>query len=137
MRKKIPIPHTYVIVFAFIIIAAIATWIVPAGEFEHTRKELPDGSSRMVVVENSYHEVDQSPQTWQIFTSVLNGFVKQADIIVFILLIGGAFWIMNTSKAIDVGIMAFITWSRKLEKFKVLKYIGVDTVILFSLLRTS
>lgn len=130
MRKRHSIPHTYVIIFVFIILAAIATWAVPAGEFEHIRKQLSDGTSKMIVVKDSYHSVEQSPQTWQILTSILNGFVKQADIIVFILLIGGAFWIMNTTKAIDTGIMAFIAWTRKLEKIKLLRYMGINTIIL-------
>ena len=61
MFKKVP--HTYVIVFSIIIIAAILTWIVPAGQFERTTKTLADGSSTTVIVENSYHKVDASPQT--------------------------------------------------------------------------
>jgi uncharacterized ion transporter superfamily protein YfcC len=38
---KLKFPHNYVIVFSFIILAAIATWIVPAGEFAN--KKLADG----------------------------------------------------------------------------------------------
>ncbi|MBR3946891.1 MAG: hypothetical protein IKJ56_07295, partial [Bacteroidales bacterium] len=48
MFKKVP--HTYVIVFSIIIIAAILTWIVPAGQFERTTKTLADGSSTTVIV---------------------------------------------------------------------------------------
>ena len=32
MFKKVP--HTYVIIFILIVLAAVATWFVPAGEFE-------------------------------------------------------------------------------------------------------
>ena len=32
MFKKVP--HTYVIIFTLIVLAAVATWFVPAGEFE-------------------------------------------------------------------------------------------------------
>ena len=31
MARRIPIPHTYVIVFSFIIAAALLTWILPGG----------------------------------------------------------------------------------------------------------
>ena len=59
------IPHTFVIVFALIVLAAVMTWVVPAGEFlRHT----VDG--REVVVENSFHYVDSAPQTWQIFSAL-------------------------------------------------------------------
>ncbi len=130
MTKKFPIPHTYVIVFGFIVLSAIMTWVLPAGEFERTSKQLPEGKSQTVIVQDSYHKVDQSPQTWHIFSAIFNGFVNQANIIVFILLIGGAFWIMNASKAIDVGIVSFIQWSRKLEKVTFFKKIGVDNIVM-------
>ena len=130
MTKKIPIPHTYVIVFGFIILAAIMTWIMPAGEFDRTQKQLTNGNSQTVIVQDSFHNVEQSPQTWHIFSAVFNGFVNQANIIVFILLIGGAFWIMNASKAIDVGIVTFIQWSRKLERIRVFEKIGVDNIVM-------
>ncbi len=134
MSKKIPIPHTYVIVFCFIVVAAIMTWLLPAGEFERTTKILENGKSQTVIVQDSYHTIEQSPQTWQILSSIFNGFVNQANIIVFILLIGGAFWIMNSTKAIDVGIITFIQWSKKLEKNKVLKKLGVDNIIMVSIM---
>lgn len=128
MLKKIP--HTFVIVFLIIIVAAIATWLVPAGEFERTIKVLPDGSERTVVVQGSYHAVENQPQTWQILSAFLDGFRKQAEIIIFILIIGGAFWIMNSSKAIDVGIMSFLRRTRKLEKIKLFNKLGINNIIM-------
>ena len=53
------IPHTFTIVFALIVLAAVSTWLVPAGEF--LRQEV-DG--REVVVNGSFHLVDRAPQTW-------------------------------------------------------------------------
>ncbi|MFH2096305.1 MAG: AbgT family transporter [Bacteroidota bacterium] len=124
------IPHTYVIIFFIIIIVAVLTWFIPAGEFERTTKVLGDGSSREIIVEGSYHNVDSSPQTWQVFSAIFKGFVDKADIVIFILLIGGAFWIMNASKAIDVGIMAFLRFTRKLERSKFLRKIGVNNIVM-------
>ena len=132
MFKKVP--HTYVIVFAIVIVSAILTWIIPAGEFDRTTKKMADGRERTVIVENSYHQVDSQPQTWQVFSSVFNGFVEQANIIVFILLIGGAFWIMNASKALDVGIMSFIATTRHLEKNRFLRKIGVDNIVMIMIM---
>lgn len=128
MFKKIP--HTYVIVFYIIIIAAIATWFVPAGEFSRTNKVLPDGSSKTVIVDGSYQLVESQPQTWEIFSAFLDGFRNQAEIIIFILVIGGAFWIMNHSKAIDVGIFTFLNKTRKLERVNFLKKIGLNNIIM-------
>ncbi|HNQ69122.1 MAG TPA: AbgT family transporter [Bacteroidales bacterium] len=128
MLKKVP--HTYVIVFSIVIISALLTWIIPAGEFDRTQKTMSDGSTKTVIVENSFHRVDAEPQTWQVFSSIFNGFTSQANIIVFILLIGGAFWILNASQALDVGISAFIRWTKKLEKNKILNKIGVHNIVM-------
>jgi len=128
MFKKIP--HTFVIIFFIIIIAAIMTWFIPAGEFNRADKVLPDGSVKSVIVEGTYHKVDASPQTWQIFSAFFKGFVNQSNIIVFILLIGGAFWIMNESKALDIGILAFLKFTKKLERFRVLRFLGVNNIVM-------
>jgi len=49
----------------------------------------------------------------KIFSAFFQGFVNQAGIIVFILMIGGAFWIVNSSKAIDIGIFSFLKIYKK------------------------
>jgi uncharacterized ion transporter superfamily protein YfcC len=127
MLKKVP--HTYVIVFAILVLAAVTTWFVPGGEYDrHT--VVVEGATRTVITPNSFHYVENSPQTWQIFSAFFEGFVDKADIIVFILMIGGAFWIMNKSRAIDIGIYAFLGFTKKIEHWKALKLLGVDNVIL-------
>jgi uncharacterized ion transporter superfamily protein YfcC len=45
-------------------------------------------------------------------------------------MIGGAFWIMNSTRAIDVGILSFLKFTRKLEKFRLFNAIGVDNVVI-------
>ena len=119
------IPHTFTIVFSLIVLAAMLTWVVPAGEFlRHT----VDG--REVVLSNSFHFVDRAPQTWQVFSALFNGFVDKADIIIFILMVGGAFWIVNNSHAIDVGVMAFLRRVQRLSRYKLVSKLGVDNIII-------
>lgn len=130
MFKKRAIPHTYVIVFFIIVLAAVMTWIVPGGEFNRIEKPLPDGTTRVVIESNSFEYVENQPQTWQVFSALFDGFVDKANIIVFILLIGGAFWIMNASKAIDVGIYSFLRFTKRIEHWKFFKIFGVDNVII-------
>jgi uncharacterized ion transporter superfamily protein YfcC len=119
------IPHTFTIVFSLIVLAAVMTWVVPAGEFlRHT----VDG--REVVLSDSFHFVDRAPQTWQVFSALFNGFVDKADIIIFILMVGGAFWIVNNSHAIDVGVMAFLRRVQRLSRYKLVSKLGVDNIII-------
>lgn len=123
------IPHTFTIVFALIVLAAALTWVVPAGEFVRQSVEV-NGSTREVVVNDSFHYVESAPQTWQVFSALYNGFVDKADIIIFILMVGGAFWILNNSHAIDVGVMAFLRSVRRLGRYKLIKKLGVDNIII-------
>ena len=123
------IPHTFTIVFALIVLAAVLTWVVPAGEFVRQSVEF-NGTTREVVVNDSFHYVESSPQTWQVFSALYNGFVDKADIIIFILMVGGAFWILNNSHAIDVGVMAFLRSVRRLGRYKLIKKLGVDNIII-------
>ncbi len=129
MKKKRAIPHTYVIVFFIVIFAAVLTWFVPGGEFERETINLPDGTAREVIVKDSFHYTDNVPQTYEMFSAFFDGFVDKADIIIFILMIGGAFWIMNDSKAIDVGIFTFLKKTKRFEHFKLFKFLGIENII--------
>lgn len=127
MLKKIP--HTYVIVFGIVVISAMLTWIVPGGEFERQTISV-NGIDREVVIAGSFEYTGNNPQTWQVFSALFEGFVDKADIIVFILIIGGAFWIMNSSKAIDVAILSFLNFSKRLGKNRIIAAVGTDNIIL-------
>lgn len=131
MFKNRAFPHTYLIIFSIIVIAAMATWFMPAGEF---KREENKATHKTVIVPGSYQQVDQQPQTWQIFSSFYKGFVRSPKIIVFILILGGAFWIMNESKAIDAGILTFIRRSSKLNKYKLIRKLGINNIIIASIM---
>lgn len=121
------IPNTFVIVFGVILFCALLTWFVPGGQYvEHVAA---DGTKSMV-----YQTVDRVPQTWQVFSAFFRGFVDKADIIIFILIIGGAFWIVNDSKAFDVGTMAFLRKARGLESNFLCRKLGVDNILLMSIM---
>jgi uncharacterized ion transporter superfamily protein YfcC len=129
MKQKRQFPHTYVIIFAIIVLSAILTWVIPGGEFAREIKEI-NGINREVIVPGSFTEVDSQPQSWQIFTSIFKGMQRTYDIIFYILMIGGAFWLMNESKALDVAIYSFLNFTKRLERFKLLKFIGVNNLVI-------
>ena len=124
MFKKVP--HTYVIVFSLIVIAAIATWFVPGGEYVEETVSV-NGIDKTEMV---FQQVENQPQTWQVFAAFVKGFERGAGIIIFILLIGGAFWIMNETKAIDVGIFSFLGLVKQLDKNRLIRIIGANNLIL-------
>lgn len=135
MLKKVP--HTYVIVFGIILFAAVLTWFIPPGKYVE-QEVVRDGVDKKEMVffyekglpEEFQPEKPSQPQTWQVFSALFNGFVKQSGIIIFILMIGGAFWIMNKTRAIDVGIFAFLRFTRMLESRKIMHRNVVDNVII-------
>ncbi|TNF42900.1 MAG: YfcC family protein [Bacteroidetes bacterium] len=127
MLKKVP--HTYVIIFGLIVFCAVLTWVIPGGEFKRETVIVND-IPREVIISQSFEYIESNTQTWQVFSAFFDGFVNTANIIAFILMIGGAFWILNESKAIDIGIYSFLKFSKKWEKSKLLKKIGVNNIIL-------
>ncbi|MBO4757216.1 MAG: YfcC family protein, partial [Bacteroidales bacterium] len=116
MRKR-RFPNTYVIISAIILVCALATMVVPPGQYVTAG----DGTV-------SFVSAERSPQTWQVFTSLYNGFVKQAGIIVFILIVGGAFWVLNATGAVSYGINRFISKAGKYDKL-----VLAGLAVLFSL----
>ncbi len=127
MLKKVP--HTYVIIFSLIVFSGILTWFVPGGSFER-EQVMVNGVEREVIKPGSFHYIESNMQTWQIFSAFFDGFVNTANIIAFIIMIGGAFWIMNESKAIDTGIYSFLKFAKRWERSKWLRKLGVNNIIL-------
>ena len=123
------IPHTFTIVFSIVIICAVAKWLVPGGEFARNTVEI-DRISRSVVVGDSFEYTKNVPQTWQVFLSFFKGFSRTAHIISFIFMLGGAFWILNATNAINVGISNFLRSTEKLQKNRFFKKIGVNNLVI-------
>ena len=131
--KKRKVPHTFVIVFCCILLAAMMTWFIKPGKYV---TEDVGGQSVTTfyyqdqLPEEHAAEFHAEPQTWQVFSALYRGFEKQSGIIVFILIVGGAFWIMNKSRAIDTGIMAFLRFTKRMEHNRFIRKIGVNNIII-------
>jgi uncharacterized ion transporter superfamily protein YfcC len=92
-RSRVPDP--LVLLSACILLAAAASWIVPAGEFER-REDRATG--RMVVVAGSYHAVEPSPVgPFDAVVALPIGMAEAADVIFLVFLIGGAFMVVDAS----------------------------------------
>lgn len=115
--RGIKVPGTYTIIFAMILLSAALTWFVPGGEYVKGE----EGTL-------SYRDVESVPQFFGVFTALYHGFVKQSGIIIFILIVGGSFWLLNSTGAISVGIGRFI---RSVGRYH--KVVLVAITLLFSL----
>ncbi|KMY52205.1 YfcC family protein [Peribacillus loiseleuriae] len=93
--------NAFVLLFFVIVISAILTYIVPAGEFDRVEKD-----GRTLVVPDSFTLTESSPVGFfNIFTSIHSGMIDGAGIIFFVLIIGGAFGILKATGALDALIV--------------------------------
>lgn len=116
-KPRFKIPHTYVILFSIMLIAAIGTYVLTPGEYTRAKDER---TGRTLVDASSYHEVDPSPTTFfQLFSAIPRGMRAAADITFFIFLIGGAFTAIQKTGAIDAGLSKVIRAVRGREKLMI------------------
>lgn len=98
-------PHTYLLIFTILIICALLTYVVPAGQFETAANE----TGRQVLVPGTFHYVEQNPVTlYQFFNAIPTGLVSMASLIFFVMIAGGSFAIINETKTIDIVINKLI-----------------------------
>jgi len=92
-------PHPYVLLIMIIMLATIATYIVPAGQFDRIEDV---NTGRMVVQAGTFHKVEQHPVSiFAFLLSIQKGLVSSAGIVFFIFLIGGAFGIVTATGSIQ------------------------------------
>lgn len=97
-------PDAFIIIFGIVVLAALSTYILPAGSYE---RETIDGVT--TVVPDSYSTVESNPANlMDIFKSVQLGMIEAANIIFLIFVIGGIVQVINSTGAIDSGINTLI-----------------------------
>jgi uncharacterized ion transporter superfamily protein YfcC len=101
---KFKVPHTYVLLMCLIIIAAISTWLIPAGQYARIEQE-----GREIVDPDSYHRVEANPAgISDILLAFPKGLIEVADIVFYIFIIGGAFGVLNRTGTIQAGINSIV-----------------------------
>lgn len=123
-KKSFTLPDAYVILFSILLLAAIATYIIPAGSFEReTVNEIT------TVIPDSYQKTEQNQTSFiGIFRAIQEGMVQSASLIFLVLIIGGAFAVIEYTGAIDALIM------RTINKTKDKEYLLIIFVaVLFSI----
>ncbi|MCP3026587.1 YfcC family protein [Halobacillus sp. A5] len=110
-QRKWEMPDTYVILFLVLLLAVIATYLIPSGSFE---REMVDEVER--VIPNTYSQTDGAALgLMDIFRSIQTGMIESADIIFMVLFTGGAFEIIERSGALRGGINRAINLTRGRE----------------------
>ena len=93
MSRPSRFPDALVLIFGLILLAQLATYILPAGEFERDGRQ---------VVGGTYHAVEATPlPAFTFLTAIPAGLADAADIIFFIIIVGGVFGVLRATGAID------------------------------------
>lgn len=115
-KKGFTMPHTFVILLVIILFAAALTWIIPSGEY--ARVEDPVSGKKVVdastfnYVENVHVNIQDIPML------IIKAFSANADLIMLILLSGGAIHMLTASGALQALIAAIVRkFSNRVEVF--------------------
>ena len=105
---------TSLLIFGMIVAAAILTWLVPPGAFDKEIIEVAGAGTREVVVPGSYTPSETaSPQgIGAVLRAPLRGIVAAADIVAFVLIVGGAFAVLQATGAVDAGLHRLVRASK-------------------------
>ena len=103
---KLSFPHPIIILLTFIFIAGFSTYFIQSGSFERV---LDEATGREIVVPGSFKEIqDVNVGLFDILLSIPAGIIERADVVVLILLLGGAFFVIEKTGALQVGIESLI-----------------------------
>ncbi|NRR19634.1 YfcC family protein [Brevibacillus sp. MS2.2] len=117
----------YVLLFCILLLCALATYVVPTGEFDRVKN-----GNVTTVVPGSYHAVEPNPTGFiEFFTAIQTGMVKGAPIIFLVLFTGGALAVLDKTGALNAAILTMV---RKLGNREWLLVILITSV--FSVLGT-
>lgn len=99
-------PHPMIIMLSFVGLATILTYLIPAGSYDRV---LDERTGREVVVKGSYKTLENQPVgIGKMFLSVPEGIIEGAEVVVLILIIGGAFYVVDKTGAFKSGLEALI-----------------------------
>ncbi len=98
--KTFKMPHTYVILIGITICIAILSYFIPASNYDTVQV-----GEQTVVDPNTFHYVEQTPvKPMQLLTAIPRGLQEASQITFFIFILGGAFSIVNSTRAMEVGV---------------------------------
>lgn len=105
-KKKFNLPHTFIILFAIIVLCAIMTWIIPAGSFDY----MENADGRSVAIAGTWHTVDDvSPVgPFRVFELVYEGMVDAADIAFLVFITYASVVFVIKSGAFDGAVAALL-----------------------------
>ncbi|EQB87010.1 putative ion transporter superfamily protein YfcC [Clostridium punense] len=116
MKKNFKMPSAYTILFSIIIVVAMLTWIIPAGQYSY----VDPSALKKTPIPETYHLVEQNPQgITDVLMAPVSGFYEAIEVALFIIIIGGFLGVVMNTGAIDAGIATVITRLKGRERLMI------------------
>ena len=108
---RLQLPHPLVLLLGAVGVAAILTWVLPAGAYQ---RRMDSATGREVVVAGTYARTEAAPVGIKAAVlAVPRGIVAGADVIVTILVVGGAFALLDATGALARLVGALVGRTRR------------------------
>jgi uncharacterized ion transporter superfamily protein YfcC len=102
--RRAAFPHPLTLLTACILVAALASYVLPAGQYE--RRDDPV-TGRAVVVAGTYHHVERTPVgPFQALVAIPKGLAAAGSVVFLVFLVGGAFTVVDQTGALRQA----VTW---------------------------
>ena len=90
-----------------VLVSAAMTWILPAGQYD--RRDDP-ATGRRIVVAGTYHRTDAAPVgPFAAIVAIPRGFVAAADVIAVVILVGGAWVVVDRLGTLPAVVAALVS----------------------------
>jgi uncharacterized ion transporter superfamily protein YfcC len=104
--SRLRVPHPLVLLTGCVILAAGASYVLPAGQFD--RRDDPT-TGRTLVVPGTYETVEPDPvNLFEAMTALPKGMAEAAEVIFLVFLIGGAFTVVDETGTLRRAIPSLI-----------------------------
>ena len=109
MKEGFKVPHTLILLLGMMLVAYVATWLVPQGFFETATLD----NGRQAVIPGTYTQADEQTRLtpMDFLVAIPRAFAAAQDVIFFIFIVGGVLAIARATGTIDALI------GRLLERF--------------------
>ena len=95
-----------VLIFSFIVVAQLLSYVIPQGSFDRT--PYPDNPAREMVVAGSFEKATGDDRVvmmpWHFLLAISEGFSEAKDIIFLVFLVGGVIAVLRETGAIDAAL---------------------------------
>ena len=111
--EKTRISTCFVVLLTIIIISGILTYLIPAGVYERV---LDEASGRTVIDPNSFKFIEQTPNPFYMFVSLIEGLIQASNITMLIFAAFSCLHLIEKTGALDASISLMVQKTKKSPK---------------------